>query len=170
MKISRKVRNGVTIAILSLMPFIASDTSKKQTEQVLKKAENMRLINEYDISQLNLSTKEEKELQARVEEKLEAYTPKTKFALPYIGSDVKTELQGIDREGFTLKYRLNSDLPIQFRLGMGTKTKTKFNGNSSIEEINFDLSRKIFGANTLYQVNISQDNQPEYRFSLNFNF
>jgi len=69
-----------------------------------------------------------------------------------------------------LKYRLNADLPIQFRLGMGAKTKTEFNGNSSIEELNFDLSRKMFGANTLYQVNISQDNQPKYRFSLNFNF
>ena len=142
----------------------------QQIKEKRKQVENERLIRDFDISQLNMSTKQEKDLQAKVEEKLDAYTPKTSFSVPYINSDVKTELHGIDRGGVTLKYRLNADLPIQFRLGMGAKTKTEFNGNSSIEELNFDLSRKMFGANTLYQVNISQDNQPKYRFSLNFNF
>jgi len=99
MKISRKLRKGITITVLALMPFIISDTNFQQIKEKRKQVENERLIRDFDISQLNMSTKQEKDLQAKVEEKLDAYTPKTSFSVPYINSDVKTELHGIDRGG-----------------------------------------------------------------------
>ena len=170
MQISKRIRRGITWAILATLPFIVKDSNEQQTQQLHKEMENRRLIQEYDMSQLKLSTKKDRELQEKVEETMDRYTPKTDFNIPYLESDVKTELHGLDAEGFTLKYRLNSDLPIQFRLGLEAKTKTKYTGSSALEEVNLGLSRDIFGANTKYQINLSQNSQPEYRFSVNFNF